>query len=121
MTVDTHRQWPEITNEEKLTPGVVKGKQVWEKYNCNDCHTIFGFGGYYAPDLTKVYWRLDESTIRTIVKNPDQVYANAPRRMQEVNISDEEVDNLIAFFKWTSEVDNNEWPPQHMKYKEGGD
>ncbi|MGQ9834912.1 MAG: c-type cytochrome [Thermoanaerobaculaceae bacterium] len=37
------------------------GKRAFEKYNCNDCHTILGFGGYYAPDLTRAYQRLGGS------------------------------------------------------------
>jgi nitric oxide reductase subunit C len=57
LTIDTHRQVQTLTNADKLSEQVVAGKRVWQKYNCNDCHTILGFGGYYAPDMTKVYWR----------------------------------------------------------------
>lgn len=31
------------------------GKQVFQDYNCMDCHTIVGNGAYFAPDLTKIY------------------------------------------------------------------
>ena len=60
LTVDTHRQVETLSHADKLSPQVVAGKKVWHKYNCNDCHTILGFGSYYAPDMTKVYWRIGE-------------------------------------------------------------
>ncbi|MEW6455891.1 MAG: hypothetical protein AB1410_04155 [Acidobacteriota bacterium] len=27
-----------------------------------------------------------------------------------------EINNLILFLKWVSEIDNNDWPPQDRKY-----
>jgi nitric oxide reductase subunit C len=30
------------------------GKIVWQKYNCQSCHQIYGLGGYLGPDLTNV-------------------------------------------------------------------
>src|SRR3970040_945680 len=53
LTRDTHRQVEVLSHADKLSPEVVAGKRVFEKSNCNDCHTILGFGGYYAPDLPK--------------------------------------------------------------------
>src|SRR6185369_5618896 len=38
---------PEITEQ------VDAGKHAWQKYDCIGCHTIFGNGSYFAPDLTK--------------------------------------------------------------------
>ncbi len=54
LTVDTHRQVRTLTHADRLGEDVVAGKRVWHKYNCNDCHTILGFGAYYGPDMTKV-------------------------------------------------------------------
>lgn len=33
----------------------LEGKRVFQSYNCMGCHTIVGNGGYFGPDLTKVY------------------------------------------------------------------
>lgn len=112
LTFDTHKQVKVLTKEENLNSNVISGKKVWEKYNCNDCHTILGFGGYYAPDMTKVYKRLGGENIKEILKNPEVVFASSKRKMQKQNLSDEEIENLVSFLKWVSEIDNNDWPPQ---------
>ncbi len=113
LTFDTHRQVETLTHADKLSPEVVAGKRVWHKYNCNDCHTILGFGSYYAPDMTKVYWRLGDQGIRRIVREPEKF--TTWRKMPRFPIADEELANLVAFLKWTSEIDTNEWPPQDQK------
>jgi nitric oxide reductase subunit C len=112
LTVDTHRQVKVLTHAENLSDQVVQGKRVWQKYNCNDCHTILGFGGYYAPDMTKVYKRIGQEGIREAVRKPQVVFANSWRKMPQQNLSDKEVEDLIAFFKWVSEINTNDWPPQ---------
>ncbi len=112
LTVDTHRQVKVLTHAENLSEQVVQGKRVWQKYNCNDCHTILGFGGYYAPDMTKVYTRIGREGILQTVKTPQVVFANSWRKMPQQNLKDKEVEDLIAFFKWVSEINTNDWPPQ---------
>ena len=112
LTVDTHRQVRVLTHAENLSDQVVQGKRVWQKYNCNDCHTILGFGSYYAPDMTKVYKRIGKEGIQEMVKKPQVVLANSWRKMPQQNLQDKEVEDLIAFFKWVSEIDTHDWPPQ---------
>ena len=115
LTYDTHRQVEALANVDQLSEQVVAGKRVFEKYNCNNCHTILGFGGYYAPDLTKVVQRVGEDGIRYRVKSPEKAFANSPRKMPQQNLSDREIDDLVAFFRWVGEVNNNDWPPQDSK------
>lgn len=115
LTWDTHRQVVALSHVDKLTDKVVAGKEAFEKYNCNDCHTILGFGGYYAPDLTRVVQRVGVDGIRFRVKDPAKAFANSWRKMPVQNVRDEEIENLIAFFTWVGEVNNNDWPPQDSK------
>ncbi|HAK61537.1 MAG TPA: cytochrome C [Nitrospiraceae bacterium] len=112
LTLDTHRQVEVLANVDKLSERVVAGKRVFEKYNCNDCHTILGFGGYYAPDLTKVIRRIGEGGVQLIVKMPDKTFAGSRRKMPNQGLSDEEIGRLIAFFTWIGNIDNGDWPPQ---------
>jgi len=115
LTVDTHRQVQTLTHAAQLSDQVVAGKRVWHKYNCNDCHTILGFGAYYAPDMTKVYWRRGEEGIKAMVRTPEKF--TTWRKMPHFPVTEEELNDLVAFLKWTSEIDTNEWPPQDAKLR----
>ena len=33
------------------------------------------------------------------------------RQMPNFNLNDQEIDDLAEFLKWTSELDDNNWPP----------
>jgi len=115
LTVDTHRQVETLTHADQLSPQVVAGKRVWHKYNCNDCHTILGFGSYYAPDMTKAFWRLGGEGIKAVVRTPEKF--TTWRKMPRFPVTEKELDDLVAFLKWTSEIDTNEWPPQDQKLR----
>jgi nitric oxide reductase subunit C len=115
LTWDTQRQVATLSHVDKLSDQVVAGKRAFEKYNCNDCHTILGFGGYYAPDLTKVVQRVGEEGIRYRLKSPELAFANSPRKMPQQNLSGQEITDLVAFFTWVGEINNNDWPPQDSK------
>src|SRR5450830_1195605 len=106
LTYDTHKQVEALSHADKLSPAVVEGKRAFEKYNCNDCHTILGFGGYYAPDLTKVVRRIGEEGIRYRIKSPAKALENSPRKMPQLNVSETEIANLVAFFTWVGEINN---------------
>ncbi len=115
LTWDTHRQVAALSHADKLSAQVVEGKRLFEKYNCNDCHTILGFGAYYAPDLTKVVQRVGEDGIRFRIQSPEKAFANSVRKMPNLRVSDAEIDSLIAFFTWVGNVDNGDWPPQDSR------
>lgn len=115
LTVDTHRQVAALSHADKLSDNVVAGKRAFEKYNCNDCHTILGFGGYYAPDLTKVVQRVGEDGIRYRIKSPELAFAKSVRKMPQEHVSEVEIENLVAFFNWVGEIDNGDWPPQDSR------
>ncbi|HEY7528885.1 MAG TPA: cytochrome c [Candidatus Deferrimicrobiaceae bacterium] len=114
-TWDTHRQVAVLSNVDKLSDRVVAGKRAFEKYNCNDCHTILGFGAYYGPDLTRVMQRIGEEGFRFRVKDPAKAFANSWRKMPDLHVSAAEIEDMIAFFHWVNEVNNNDWPPQDSK------
>jgi len=48
----------------------LKGKQVFQAYNCMDCHTIVGNGAYFAPDLTKIYEQTGPAWLRAYLGSP---------------------------------------------------
>ena len=58
---------PKQTNPEDLTAEVIRGKKLWESNNCMGCHTIFGEGAYYAPELTKVIDRRGQEFVKAVL------------------------------------------------------
>ncbi len=115
LTVDSHRQFDTLTHADRIDEQVVSGKRAFERYNCNDCHTILGFGGYYAPDLTRVYTRLGEGSIRRRLKSPEVVFRDSYRKMPQLNLDTQEIEDIIAYLRWVSAIENNDWPPQHSE------
>ena len=102
---------PSKTNADQINDAVVRGKHIWERNNCMGCHTILGEGAYYAPELTKVYSRNGESYIKTVLMAKEPW---APRgcKMVAYGMSDEEANDVVAFFKWINEMDLNGFPPE---------
>lgn len=114
LTIDSHRQFPELTNAENITPEVIHGMNVWHKYNCINCHTLFGEGAYYAPDLTKITQHRSEPYLQAYMRDPAAFYDEKVhhRLMPQQNLSDDEITNLIKFLDWVANVDNQGWPPR---------
>lgn len=98
------------TRTAPVTAQVAAGKQVWQGRNCNDCHTMLGIGGYYAPDLTKVYNSRGSTWLTAWLANPQAV--NSLAKMPNQNLSAAEVESLVAFLTWVARIDTNGWPPQ---------
>lgn len=114
MTIDSHRQFDKLTNAQNLTPEVIHGKDVWHKYNCINCHTLFGEGAYYAPDLTKITQHRGAPYLTAYMKDPSKFYDEQKHRrlMPKQDLSDVEIADLISFLDWVSKVDNQGWPPR---------
>src|SRR5690606_31236329 len=114
LTVDSHRQFPTLTNSDTITEEVIRGQQVWHNYNCINCHTIFGEGAYYAPDLTKITHLRGAAYLTAFKRDPSQSSDERRHRrlMPNLGISDEELTDLSAIMAWVSRVDNQGWPPR---------
>ncbi len=72
------------------------GRLVWQKYNCQSCHQLYGLGGYLGPDLTNVYSTAGKSEqyIKAMIKS-------GVAQMPAFNLSEEEQENIVAFLKMT--------------------
>ena len=114
MTIDSHRQFGKLTHADKITPAVSRGKDVWHKNNCINCHTVFGEGAYYAPDLTKITKHRGEAYLTAYLRDPSKFYDETRHRrlMPKQNLSETDITDLIAFLDWISNVDNQGWPPR---------
>lgn len=131
----------------------LKGKQVFQSYNCMDCHTIVGNGAYFAPDLTKLYDTTGPAWLKAYLGSPATYptkaivniqlqqmagdkelglpsdidayldkYPGAKSRVEQrggvdammptLPFTAEEIDALIAYFKYTNMINTAGWPPE---------
>jgi nitric oxide reductase subunit C len=114
MTVDSHRQFPTLTNAHLITEDVTEGKHVWHRKNCINCHTLLGEGAYFAPDLTKITQLRGEAYLTAFLQDPSQFYSDEVHRrlMPDPELDDREIGQVIAFLDWVSKIDNQGWPPR---------
>nr|CRH06785.1 Nitric-oxide reductase subunit C (Nitric oxide reductase cytochrome c subunit) (NOR small subunit) [Candidatus Magnetococcus massalia] len=115
MTMGTLRELPERDNRQNLTPQVVLGKKVWEDNNCIGCHTLLGEGAYFAPELGNVYVRRGGADggidfIRDWIKS-QPTGIEGRRQMPQFNLSEEELEAVAQFLKYSSEINTANWPP----------
>lgn len=110
LTFDTMNGLPKSDNRENLTPSVLAGKHVWETRNCIGCHTLLGEGAYFAPELGNVYLRRGPEFIKAWIQS-QPTGAPGRRQMPQFNLTEQELDDLVAFLKYTSEINTQNWPP----------
>jgi nitric oxide reductase subunit C len=94
------------SNHLNITEQVIKGKHLWETNNCMGCHTILGEGGYYAPELTKVIERKGAPMVKAILQSPVSWAPNG-RKMVAYEMSVEDAEAMVEYFKWIGEIDLN--------------
>lgn len=68
------------------------GKLVWQQYNCNACHQVYGLGGYLGPDLTNVYSVKGPAYIQAFLKNGTTIMPN-------YHLTGREITDLTAFLE----------------------
>lgn len=119
LTVHSHYYMKTVsTDEATLTEGVVRGKEVWERKSCINCHTLLGEGAYFAPELGNVWVRYggpdDAESARAALiawmqAQPSGIEGR--RQMPQFNLNDQELNDLVDFLEWTSRVKTEGWPP----------
>lgn len=75
------------------TDDALKGKQLWQNYNCGACHQVYGLGGFLGPDLTNVYARRGPEYIHAILGSGIGV-------MPDFKLSSQERDEIVAYLEY---------------------
>lgn len=110
LILDSERKIPQRSNAQDITPAVVRGKHIWETRNCIGCHTLLGEGAYFAPELGNVYKRRGPDFIKAwMASQPSGTPGR--RQMPQFNLSEEQLNDLVEFLKWTSNINTEKWPP----------
>lgn len=121
VALTAHSHWYMVntsTDSATLNDGVVRGKRVWEKNACINCHTLLGEGAYFAPELGNVWVRYGgkddpkaarEGLIAWIKSMPTGVEGR--RQMPHFDLTEQELNDLVDFLEWTSRINTQKWPP----------
>lgn len=110
MTFDTMQGLPKSDNRAQLTPGAIAGKHVWETRNCVGCHTLLGEGAYYGPELGNVYVRRGPEFIKAWIQSMP-THTPGRRQMPQFNLTEQELNDLVEFLRYSSGIDTQNWPP----------
>jgi len=110
LTFDTMNTLPKRDNSANLTESAIRGKKIWETRNCIGCHTLLGEGAYFAPELGNVYKRRGPDFIRGWMA-AQPTGAPGRRQMPQFNLNEKEMNDLVEFLKYSSEINTNNWPP----------
>lgn len=88
----------------KMPPGqvpfdvseAIEGRLVWQKYNCQSCHQLYGLGGYLGPDLTNTYSSpyKGENYIKGFI-------IGGTNQMPAFPLNEVEIKQLVEFLKMT--------------------
>lgn len=110
LSFDTMQVLPQRDNRENLSESAIRGKHIWETRNCIGCHSLLGEGAYFAPELGNVYTRRGPEFIKAWIQSqPTGVPGR--RQMPNFNLTDAQLDDLNAFFKYVSGINTAKWPP----------
>lgn len=114
LTIHSHTRFPELTNAENITAQVLHGKDVWHRESCVNCHTLMGEGAYYAPDLTQITALRGEAYLSQFLAEPTRFYSEEEdgRIMTNPELSQEDIEGVLAFLGWIGEIENFDWPPR---------
>ena len=74
---------------------VSKGKELYQQYNCQSCHQLYGLGGYLGPDLTTAY--SDAGRGKNYIK---AMLRSGGSRMPDFHFSGQEIEHLTAYLKY---------------------
>ncbi len=106
LTVFSLSKAQDQSHSDQLSDSVIRGKYIWEKNNCMGCHTIMGEGAYYAPELTNVVERRDDAYIKAVLMSTTP-WQPRKRKMVAYGMSEQEASDVLAFFKWISNINLN--------------
>jgi nitric oxide reductase subunit C len=108
-----------VSETDPITPAVTHGKRIWERHACFDCHTLFGEGARFAPELGHVWQRYggadDPDGARDRLKDwiksqPTRVEGR--HQMPHFDLTEADLDDLVDFLRHASTINTQNWPPK---------
>lgn len=90
------------------------GYALWQTHGCAGCHTLYGIGGQFAPDLTGIAGVRGETYLSEFLIHPAAFHPNE-RTMPRFGLTVDESDALFTFLSGVERVvdssDRYNFPP----------
>lgn len=103
---------PFLQSDDAIPEQVAAGYGIWRDNNCAGCHTLYGQGGAFAPDLTRIYNQRGDTYLREFMVNPNAFHPDQ-RAMPRFGLTLTETDSLLAFLQWAGDhAAAQNWPPR---------
>jgi nitric oxide reductase subunit C len=119
LVADSYVRARAIEQTHPITEQVARGKRIWEKHACFDCHTLWGEGARFAPELGKVWEKYggdaDATAALKVWFQAQPTLVPDRHQMPQFKLSDAELDDIIGFLRWTSSVNTQGWPAHPAK------
>lgn len=87
-----------------MSADAAAGMVIWRANGCEGCHTLYGQGGGFAPDLTHIVSLRGEDYLHEFMINPGAYHPNQ-RAMPRFNLTRDEITRLIAFLSYAGGSD----------------
>jgi mono/diheme cytochrome c family protein len=71
--------------------------ELFQRFQCAQCHRFNGYGGTLAPDLSFEGSRVQRAWLVQFLKNPQTLRTTLTYRMPEFNITDQEANVLASY------------------------
>ena len=94
----------------QVPPEAVAGKTVFQRYACIECHTVFGNGGYFGGDLTRIYNKYGAGLPKVL--SSARPLTGFSKRKQHLRLTPQEAEEVAAYLKFINGTDNLQWPPR---------
>jgi nitric oxide reductase subunit C len=91
---------------ELLSAKAADGKLLWQHYNCQACHQLYGLGGYMGPDLT------NEIKLKGR-EYPKFFITQGTAKMPNLHLNPSETDAIVEFLGCVS--NSGEYPISQPK------
>ena len=86
--------WPAKKMQQSL-----RGKTIFQEYNCQSCHQLFGLGGYLGPDLTTAW--SDKKRGPVYLK---ALLQSGGARMPNFGFSEAQIDDIITYLEYVDQT-----------------
>jgi nitric oxide reductase subunit C len=75
-----------------LNEQALRGRTLFNQFNCTACHQFYGLGGYMGPDLTNVTSEKGTAFAKALI-----IHGSAT--MPALGVSDAQADDLVAYLE----------------------